>query len=127
MITTSYLSFISSISAIKRESSSPELEPDELPAEAFPLLLLPPSLTEPAPADTDAHADDDDEEPDVDVDALAMVFGTFDGCVSHRSASCVNSWIARAAAAFGVSLSTIPLEAQYLLLHFGLPHPSTSW
>lgn len=58
----------------------------------------------------------------------SSVFASFEGCVSeHRAASCENSWMARAAAAFGVSRSTFPLEAQFLLQHFGLPQPCISW
>lgn len=91
-----YLSFVSSNSAlpINRqedsasvlavESSSPELDPEELPADIFP-LLQPASLA----AELNRGADEDAEEQDAaeGADALDIVFGTLDGCVSHRSAS----------------------------------------
>lgn len=79
-----------SASVLAVESSKPELEPDELPADKFPLLLLTSPVVVPEIA-----VDDEDAVGQaggaMDVDGFDMVFGILEGCVSHRSASCVNN------------------------------------
>lgn len=76
-------------SVLTVESSSPELDPDELPADMFP-LLPPVSL---AIELNWMEADEDPaDEQGAEVDAaLDIVFGTLEGCASHRSASRVKS------------------------------------
>lgn len=76
-----------SASVLTVESSKPELDPEELPADKFPLLLL---AVEPRIAEDDVDAVGQAGGA-MDVDGLDMVFGTLEGCVSHRSASCVNN------------------------------------
>lgn len=67
-------------SVLMVESSNPKLDPDELPADTFPLLLP-------------ARSDDEGAAATVVVAATgeAIVLGIFEGCVSQSSASCVNS------------------------------------
>lgn len=58
---------------------------------------------------------------------LYEVLANFVGCESHNLASCRKRVRARAAAWSGFIFLISPLEKQYWLVHFGLPHPSVSW
>lgn len=82
-------------SVLTVESSNPELDPEELPADTLP-LLLPPLST---PAAVNLANDDDDDEGAAATDTVVVVVGAtaaagedivlgiFEGCVSHSLAS----------------------------------------